>query len=299
MYLQPFANEAWFLRYTQEVAAVVDGYRQRAAERRTPVSSFFQPRASPAVSTIRSSAAGLGLRGPAAPSSSRLSSAAVSPVPSSLPAGSPAAVSPVAASPSAPSPSLLPLRQVQPAPSNSPAAVATTVPPSAPRTSVVVEAAAPVASSGSRRAHFEDLDAAEGEDEELPWIRVSRLIVFEVACYRRDLVRPVCRSQGRVSSARGRPSLPCVRCLLQAWRLVFAGVRPLSQALCPGARPSACAPRPASGSRSSRFSYSSRRSRPFRGRRVRTVLGPSLGLSWPRLRHTCRRALLFSWSRVG
>jgi hypothetical protein len=91
MYLQPFANEAWFLRYTQEVAAVVDGYRQRAAERRTPVSSFFQPRTSPAVSTIRSSAAGLGLRGPAAPLSSRLSSAAISPVPSSLPAGSPAA----------------------------------------------------------------------------------------------------------------------------------------------------------------------------------------------------------------
>ncbi|KAN0141636.1 hypothetical protein V8E53_000098 [Lactarius tabidus] len=182
MYLQPFANEAWFQRYTQEVAAVVDGYRQRAAERRTPVSSFFHPRTSPAVSTICSSAAGLGLRGPAAPSSSRLSSAAVSPVPSSLPASSPAAVSPVAASPSAPSPSLLPLRQVQPAPSNSPAAVATTVPPSAPRTSVVIEAAVPVASSGSRRAHFEDLDAAEGEDEELPWIRCDPCADRRVAC---------------------------------------------------------------------------------------------------------------------
>ncbi|KAN0139121.1 hypothetical protein V8E53_003123 [Lactarius tabidus] len=127
-------------------------------------------RASPVVSTIRSSAAGLGLCGPAAPLSSRLSSAAVSPVPSLLPAGSLAAVSPVAALPLAPLPSLLPLRQVQPTPSNSPAAVATTVPPSAARTSVIVEVAATAASSGSRRAHFEDLDTAEGEDEELPWI---------------------------------------------------------------------------------------------------------------------------------
>ncbi|KAN0140971.1 hypothetical protein V8E53_001415 [Lactarius tabidus] len=161
MYLQPFANEAWFLRYTQEVAAVVDGYRQQAAERRTPVSSFFQPCALPVVSTIRSSAAGLGLRGPAAPLSSRLSSAAVSPVPSLLPAGS--------------------LAAVQPAPSNSPAVVALTVPPSAARTSVIVEAAATAASSGSRCAHFEDLEAAEGKDEELLWICISRLIVFELA----------------------------------------------------------------------------------------------------------------------
>jgi hypothetical protein len=76
-------------------------------------------------------------------------------------------------------PSLLPLRQVQPAPSNSPAAVAATVPPSAPRTPGIVEAAAPVALSGSRRAHFEELDAAEGEDEELPWICVSRLMYLK------------------------------------------------------------------------------------------------------------------------
>jgi hypothetical protein len=192
MYLQPFANEAWFLRYTQEVATVVDGYYQQAAEQHNPVSSFFQPCALPAVSTICSSAAGLGLHGPAVPLSLHLSSAAVSPVLSSLTAGLPVAVLPVAVlpvavlpvavSPSVPLPPLLPLLHVQPALSNSPAAVAVTVLPSAPRTSVIVEAAVPVASSGFRCAHFKDLDAAEGEDKELPWIRVSFLIVFEVLC---------------------------------------------------------------------------------------------------------------------
>ncbi|KAN0130494.1 hypothetical protein V8E53_011694 [Lactarius tabidus] len=152
-WFQPFANEVWFLRYAQEVATVVAGHRQQVAERRTLASAFPQPRA-------------LGRLEPMTASSSRLSSAAVSPVLSLLTAGLPAAVLPVAASPS-----LLPLRQVQPTPSHSPAAVATTVPPSAPRTPGIADPAAPVASSGSRRAHFEEFGAAEGEDEELPWIR--------------------------------------------------------------------------------------------------------------------------------
>jgi hypothetical protein len=135
----------------------VAGHRQRVAECCALASAFPQPRA-------------LGRLDPTTASSSRLSSAAVSPVPSLLTAGSLAAVLPVAVLPS-----LLPLRQVQPAPSHSPAAVSATVLPSAPRTPGIADPAAPVALSGSRRAHFEEFGAAEGEDEELPWIRVSRL----------------------------------------------------------------------------------------------------------------------------
>ncbi|KAN0136050.1 hypothetical protein V8E53_006211 [Lactarius tabidus] len=97
--------------------------------------------------------------------SSHLSSAAVLPVLSLLTAGLLAVVLPVAVLPS-----LLPLRQVQPAPSNSPVAVAATVPPSAPQTPGITDPAAPVALSGSRRAHFKELGAVEGEDEELLWI---------------------------------------------------------------------------------------------------------------------------------
>ncbi|KAN0139145.1 hypothetical protein V8E53_003034 [Lactarius tabidus] len=164
MYFQPFANEVWFLRYMQEVATAVAGYRQRAAEHRALVSSFPQPRT-------------LAQLEPTTALSLHLSSAAVLPVPSSLAAGSP-----VAALPSMPSPLLLPLQQVQPAPSNSPVAVAVTVPPSTPRTPVIVEVAVLVASSGSRRAHFEELDAVEGEDEELPWIRCNPCADRRVAC---------------------------------------------------------------------------------------------------------------------
>jgi hypothetical protein len=107
-YLQPFANKVWFLCYMQEVAAVVDSYRQQAAERRAPGPLFFQPCTLPTDSTIHSSATVLGLHRPVAPSSLCLSSAAVLPVLSLLTAGLLAAVLPVAVLPLAPSPSLLP-----------------------------------------------------------------------------------------------------------------------------------------------------------------------------------------------
>ncbi|KAN0129529.1 hypothetical protein V8E53_012711 [Lactarius tabidus] len=163
-WFQPFANEVWFLRYAQEVATVVAGHRQQVAERRALALAFPQPRA-------------LGRLEPTTVLSSHLSSAAVSPVPSLLTAGSPAAVSPMAVLPS-----LLPLRQVQPAPSHSPAVVAATVLPSAPRTPGIADPAAPVASSGSRHAHFEEFGAAEGEDEELPWICCDPCAERRIVC---------------------------------------------------------------------------------------------------------------------
>jgi hypothetical protein len=149
----------WFLCYAQEVATVVARHHQWVAECCALALAFPQPCA-------------LGQLEPTTALSSCLSSATVSPVPSLLTASSLAAVSPVAVLPS-----LLPLQQVQPAPSNSPAAVAATVPPSAPRTPGIAEVAAPVVSSGSRHAHFEELGAAEGEDEELLWICLSHLTV--------------------------------------------------------------------------------------------------------------------------
>ncbi|KAN0127813.1 hypothetical protein V8E53_014369 [Lactarius tabidus] len=139
-WFQPFANEVWFLRYAQEPHT-------------------------------------LGRLELTTASSSCLSSATVSPVPSLLTAGLPAAVSPVAVLPS-----LLPLQQVQPAPSHSPAAVAAMVPPSAARTPGIADPAAPVALSGSRRAHFEEFGAAEGEDEELLWICCDPCAERRIAC---------------------------------------------------------------------------------------------------------------------
>lgn len=173
----------------QEVTTIVDGYCQQAIERCAATFSLPRPHAPNLLELV-------------AALSSHLSSAVVSPVPSLQTAGSPAVVSPVVMLPL-----LLPLQQVQPAPSKSPVAVAAMVPPSAPGTPVIVEVATSVASSGSRRAHFAELDAEDAKDEELPWICVSHLILFCIIVLLMQLSATcVPSARSRVSSSQVPPT---------------------------------------------------------------------------------------------